>query len=280
MPAGASTGDRPTTADVTVRYGTYLEFRGWDQAPALIRDILDREQAKTVLEVGGGRSPTVPIDEVKARSLRYTVNDVVASELALADPGYDTVCCDMTEPLPAELDGRQFDLIFSRMVNEHVTDPRRYYENLFTLLKPGGMSVHMYATLFATPFVANLLLPDRITDCLLNVAFANNRHAHEKFPARYRWCRGPTNRTFSRLRSTGFEIEEFRAYFGHGYYIRAGGVHRLELAKARWLARHPLPALTSYAAVTLRRPNVYRGFAPARRGVAAAAGGGGSRPAA
>jgi hypothetical protein len=160
----------------------------------------------------------------------------------------------MAQALPTVVAERRFDLIFSRMVAEHVADARTYYSNLFTLLNPGGIALNMYATLFALPFVVNRLIPDELADRLLAVVLGEEPDPYEKFPARYRWCRGPTPATLARLRSVGFEVDEFRSYFGHTYYGRARALHRLELAKARWLTAHPIPALTSYAAVRLRKP--------------------------
>jgi hypothetical protein len=113
----------------------------------------------------------------------------------------------------------------------------------------------MYATMFALPFVVNRLIPDQLADRILPVVLGGDEpDRYEKFPARYSWCRGPTRSTFARLRSVGFQVEEFRAYFGHTYYSRVRPLDRLELAKARWLVDHPIPAWTSYAAVTMRKP--------------------------
>jgi SAM-dependent methyltransferase len=238
-----------------VRYATHLEFPGWTRAPQFVGAAIEREQAASVLEVGGGRNPTIPPAEVARRGISYAVNDVFESELALADAAYEKLCFDMAEPLPPALAERCFDVIFSRMVNEHVADARAYYENIFQLLNPGGISVHMYATLFALPFVVNRLIPEQLADRILPVVLGGEEpERYEKFPARYSWCRGPTASTIARLRSVGFQVEEFRAYFGHTYYSRVGPLDRCELAKARWLVDHPIPALTSYAAVTMRKP--------------------------
>jgi SAM-dependent methyltransferase len=243
-----------TDGDV-VSFHTYLEFPGWTTAPEFVGDAIERERAGSVLEVGGGRNPTIPPIELSRRGLSYTVNDAFESELALADPIYEKLCFDMATPLPAAVAERRFDVIFSRMVNEHVDDARAYYENIFQLLKPGGISVHMYATMFALPFVVNRLIPDQLADRILPVVLGGDEpDRYEKFPARYSWCRGPTRSTFARLRSVGFQVEEFRAYFGHTYYSRVRPLDRLELAKARWLVDHPIPAWTSYAAVTMRKP--------------------------
>jgi hypothetical protein len=60
-----------------------------------------------------------------------------------------------------------------------------------------------------------------------------------------------------RFETIGFEVCEYVGYFGHGYYrYRLAFLDRLEHAKSKWLVRHPIPFLTSYASIVLRKPNV------------------------
>jgi hypothetical protein len=242
-----------TSDPVRDSFADYLSFPGWDGAPGLIGELIERERPATMLEVGAGRSPTLPLPLRGPGPIRYTINDAVASELDLAGAGYEKLCFDMSAPLAPAIAERRFDLIFSRMVNEHVVDGRTYHANVRRLLNPGGLAVHMFATLWSTPFVLNMLLPESVTHRLLAFAFSQSPEMHEKFPARYRWCRGPTDAMRRRFTELGFEVEEYRGYFGHGYYSRIAPLHRIELAKTRWLLDHPLPALTSYAMVVLRR---------------------------
>jgi SAM-dependent methyltransferase len=240
-----------------VTYSTYLEFPGWNMAPGFMREIVEREAATSILEVGAGRDPTFGVDEVRARGLSYAVNDIDADELELVDPAYETACFDMSGALPAEIGARQFDLIFSRMVNEHVADGARYYRNIFGLLKPGGLTVHFFATLFTVPSLTNRFLPEALSAPLKTFSFGRAEGEYgeyEKFPARYSWCRGPSPAMRKRFTEIGFEVESYVGYFGHGYYGRVPPLHKLELVKTRWLLRHPVDALTSYAVVVLRRP--------------------------
>jgi SAM-dependent methyltransferase len=149
-----------------------------------------------------------------------------------------------------------FDLVFSRMVNEHVSDGQRYYRNIYNMLRPGGVTAHCFSTLYALPFLVNRLVPERLASCLLDVFNPRNRYQQDKFPAHYSWSRGPSGRMRRRLMALGYEIVEYRGYFGHPYYNQPlmKPVRALEEAKAAWLCRHPIPALTSYAVVILRKP--------------------------
>jgi SAM-dependent methyltransferase len=235
------------------RFATYHQFLGWAAAPGYMQTIIDRESARSILEVGGGRTPTLAPDEVRANGIQYTVNDIEAEELALLGSGYETLCVDMAAPLPPEVSGKRYDLIFSRMVNEHVADGAAYYSNIFKLLKPGGLTVHFFATFFTVPALVNRYVPETVSARLQAFAFSRAPR-YEKFPARYSWCRGPSGSMFRRFRALGYEVEDYRGYFGHGYYLRIPALHKLEQAKARWLVRHPVNALTSYAMVSLRKP--------------------------
>ncbi len=141
-------------------------------------------------------------------------------------------------------------------VNEHVDDGERYYRNIFAALRPGGVTAHCFSTLYALPFLANRLLPEGLTSRLLDLFNPRDRYRQDKFPAHYSWSRGPSRRSIRRLRRLGYEVVEYRGYFGHPYYDRPAlkPLRALEDAKAAWLCRHPIPALTSYAVVILRKP--------------------------
>ena len=74
-----------------------------------------------------------------------------------------------------------------------------------------------------------------------------------KFPAFYRWCRGPTQHQLARFSRLRYRVLEYHAYFGHGYYNRIPFLGRMVDRVADLLVRHPLPALTSYACVMLQK---------------------------
>jgi SAM-dependent methyltransferase len=240
-----------------LQYASYIDFPGWGAAPGYIEAVIDREGARSILEVGGGRSPTLDPEEVLARGIEYAVNDIHPSELALVDPAYDTLCFDMSASLPPQVSDHRFDLIFSRMVNEHISDGASYYANIFRLLKPGGLTVHFFATLFTVPTLVNRFVPEPVAARLRAFAFARSTHhyKYEKFPARYSWCLGPSTLMLRRFKAIGFEVEEYVGYFGHTYYRRVPALHKLEQAKVCWLMRHPVSALTSSAVVALRKPD-------------------------
>ena len=238
-----------------ISYAHYLEFPGWTTAPRFLAAIIARQSSTSLLEIGAGANPTLSPAQFGA-SLRYTTNDRSPEELAKAGARYETLLLDMATAGRSALPREEFDLVFSRMVNEHVGDGERYHRNIFDVLRPGGIAVHCFSTLYALPFVVNRLLPERVAGRVLDIVNPRDRYRHGKFPAHYSWSRGPSRRMIDRLSALGYEVVEYHGYFGHPYYNRPAlrAVRAIEEAKARWLCRHPIPALTSYAVVILRKP--------------------------
>ena len=109
--------------------------------------------------------------------------------------------------------------------------------------------------MYAAPFIANRLLPDALTKrVLLKVQGGRGEDGNEgKFPAYYRWCRGPSTRQVRRLEAIGYQVESYTGFFGHSYYRKLGPLGILEEAKSRLLLKRPVAALTSFAVVKLRR---------------------------
>lgn len=217
--------------------------------------LLEQTGARRVCDVGGGANPVVPLEVVQARALDYTVLDISAAELAKAPAGYRTHLADIAGPALGEVG--PFDVVFSQMVAEHIADPEAFHRNVLALLRPGGVALHYFPTLYAPPFVVNRLLPDRLARMILRALrperFVDDRG--EKFPAYYRWCRGPTPAQVRRLESVGFEVEHYVGLFGtRSYFERVPALQRLEDGVAQALLRRPLPWMTSYALLVLRRP--------------------------
>lgn len=204
------------------------------------------EYGPRVCDIGGGAKPVVPPDSVGG--LDYTVVDLSAEELAEAAPVYRKVqadaCGDVSGLGP-------FDVVVSRMVAEHIADPERFHRNCRSMLREGGVAAHIFPTLWSPSFAANRLLPDaiagRVKDATRGVGDA------KRFPAYYRWCRGPSERQVERFRSVGFDVVEYVGFFGTNYLKRVGPAQRMVDRVSGWLAEHPRPTLTAYSMVVLRR---------------------------
>jgi 2-polyprenyl-3-methyl-5-hydroxy-6-metoxy-1,4-benzoquinol methylase len=217
----------------------------------LVRQEIEARSARRVCDIGGGANPALAPEFVDAHGLDYTVIDISAAELAKAPAGFQKHQADLASA-SFEPPG-SFDLVFSVTVCEHIPEPTVFHRNVRSLLEPGGLAIHCFSTLYSLPFFLNRALPEAASHALLRLVSPNRASddAHGKFPARYRWCRGPSARQIARFESAGFEVVDYVGLFGHEYFKRLGPVNRIEEAAARWLAAHPLPALTSYARVML-----------------------------
>ena len=250
MPSGlAGMGRRVPT----ISFHTFSDCPGWEKAPDWILDLIERFGSKNILEIGAGANPTLSASIVSSRNLQYCLNDVDTEELDKADTTFSRWVGDLTrDDIPAHMEGK-FDLVFSRMVTEHVPDGHAYHSNIRRLLVPGGIAAHCFPTLYALPFLANRLLPERVSSLILDLFNPRDRYKNGKFRAHYSWSRGPSRRTIARIESLGYEVVEYRGYFGHGYYWRWPILHNLELRKAGVLQRNPIPALCSFAMLLARK---------------------------
>jgi SAM-dependent methyltransferase len=208
-----------------------------------------------ICEVGGGANPMLRLSLLDAAGIEeYVVTDISQKELDKAPEGYRKVCADVSAPLPDSL--AAFDLVASRYVAEHVEDAAAFHTSVFAMLRPGGKAMHFFPTLYEPAFVLNRVMPERLSSRALE-RLQDNRDAegnHAKFPARYRWCRGPTGKQLKRFYAIGFEVERYLAVFGHGYLHPHPRVEAAATAAADFLCQRRAALFCSYAAVTLRRP--------------------------
>jgi hypothetical protein len=222
----------------------------WTGSREQVRALVDKHGVRTVCEIGGGRSPLLGLDEVAELGLDYTLLDVSDDELALAPDGYHRACADVCDPdLPSRMP--RYDLVFSLMVAEHVPDGERMHRNLYEMLEPGGVAFHFFPTLWYPPYVLNRVLPASLSGWMLR------RFAHRptpKFPARYSKCFGPTPGMYAFLEGIGYEVLDFRPFYGSSYFDKIPVLGALERGLSRWAAARGSTHFSSYAYVVLRRP--------------------------
>lgn len=178
--------------------------------------------------------------------------DVNPSELAKAPDDVCKVELDITAIAPSN----RFDLVISIHLAEHVRDPKPMHRNVHTMLNPGGLAIHFFPTLYTAPFILNRVIPERVSErILLRLQPHRTRSGDRgKFPAYYRWCRGPTRRQVRRLTSMGFEIGEYVCRLRTRVLLSRAAASTLRGREDAILLRHPIPLLASYAIVVLRRP--------------------------
>jgi SAM-dependent methyltransferase len=228
--------------------------RAWNGFDAVLRRLASRPGTRRVLEIGGGANPALPLDFVEEYGVEYVVLDISPEELAKAPDGYSTVQADIASPRLDIAGG--YDLVFSKMVAEHVPDGRVFHANVLGLLAEGGTAFHFFPTLYAPPFVVNRLLPERLSERVL-LLLQSGRHRegrNAKFPSHYSWCRGPLWSQIRRFENVGYRVEEYTGFFGHpAYYRKVKAFEKLHDRISSTLVRHPVPYLTSFAYVILSR---------------------------
>ena len=226
----------------------------WQSYDDLLVGLAHEIDAKDIGELGGGANPIVGDSERWGFARHRTVIDISATELEKAQTTVETRVADLCQPIHDDLNA--YDFVFSQMLCEHLPKPQVFHQNCFNLLRPGGLAVHFFPTLYTLPYVINKIIPEETARSILNKAQPgrlDDPH-REKFPAFYRWTTGPTAKARRRFESIGFEIAGWEACFGHRYYEVIPPLHAVEKAKSNFLLRHPISALTSFAVVILRKP--------------------------
>jgi uncharacterized UPF0146 family protein len=213
-----------------------------------VRYLIETHSLKRICEVGAGRKPLLSDDYIREHGLDCTLLDASEHELSQALTSCTRVVADVGQL------GR-FHLIYSRSVAEHIRRGCDFHRSIHGLLVDGGYACHHFPTLYALPFVMNILIPDEVATVLKSfLIHGKPRSEYTKFPAFYSWCRGPTRRQIERLTNAGFEVLEYTGYFGHEHYYRhLGPVRKIHRALVRFSLQHPSPHLTSFAMVTLRK---------------------------
>jgi 2-polyprenyl-3-methyl-5-hydroxy-6-metoxy-1,4-benzoquinol methylase len=171
--------------------------------------------------------------------------------LSKAPENYNKIPADIASPY-FKLDTK-FDLVFTKMLAEHITNAEQFHKNILSCLANNGLAVHYFPTLYTLPFLINYVMPERLADTLLHLFDTRDRYQHAKFPAYYRWCRGPTLKQIKRFISLGYDVVEYRGFYGHPYYNKIKVLDKINKIKSNFLLKHPSPIFTSYAYVVLKK---------------------------
>ncbi len=228
------------------------DFIGWSKTETFVQQLILKNNVKSILEIGAGANPTINPDFIRQNSLDYTISDIDDLELSKADGIYAKLVIDLSKK--NIIVNKKFDLIFSRMVGEHISEAKTLHQNIYNHLAGCGISFHCFSTLYALPFLFNKLLPENLSEFILNIVAPRDDHKHGKFKAHYDWSRGPSKKMIRNFEHIGYDIIEYIGYYGHGYYLKILVLNRLEMFKAKLLQKIKIPQLTSYAHIILRKP--------------------------
>ncbi len=205
------------------------------------------EPGSSVLDLGGGRRPTIAPDDRPA-DCHYVGFDVAGEELELAPDGaYDeTVIGDAATYLPA-LENR-FDLIVSWQVLEHVADLEAAAAALRRYLRPGGSLVALLSGRHAAYAIANRLLPDTVGRGI--VSRLMRRDLDEVFPAHYDLCDA---RGLRRAFAPWEALDVVPLWRGADYFEPFPRLRSLYIRYEDWAIGRSLDNLATHYAVRARR---------------------------
>jgi uncharacterized UPF0146 family protein len=234
-----------------ISYGKTEEaWRGYEH---LIAEIIENNNGRRICDIGGGANPLLTPDYINQKGIDYSVLDISEAELNKAPKQYNKIVADISSPEFSPTTAG-FDLVFSKMLAEHIKDGEQFHKNVLRMLTDDGLAVHFFPTLYALPFLVNYLTPEVLADKLLNVFAVRDRYQFAKFPAHYSWCRGPIRSQRRKFEKSGYEIIQYRGFFGHGgYYDRIPILKRLHELKTGYLLKRPNPLFTSYAYIVLKK---------------------------
>jgi SAM-dependent methyltransferase len=197
------------------------DFPGNSNAPGFLEKIIAKNNVKTVADIGGGAKPLLPKYLVDKYGLNYYVLDISKTELSKAPAWCNGLEADIESPdFHADMSGK-FDLVFSHMLLEHIRNPIQTHQNINALLRKDGLAVHFYPSPHNLPLFLNRLLPESLSQRLVNFFQPTRDKVYDvKFPAYYKLCGASGNRLRSILEPLGYSVEEHVGYIGHSYYAR------------------------------------------------------------
>ncbi len=228
----------------------------WDNYEKLVVDLSQRLGLREVCEIGGGRDPMFDAATAKAHGLDLVVNDIDPNELALTAPGLRTARFDVAGDL-SELDGASdlYDMMISRMVFEHIDGVPKAWANIKRLLRPGGIGLAFFPTLYAWPFLLNYVIPEKASRALVHALFPNRADGggDPKFPALYDHCVTGERKLRGMLDPIGFSEVHIMPFWGHGYLGRVPVAREIDAFANRMAAKFDVRLLTTYAFVLVRK---------------------------
>jgi SAM-dependent methyltransferase len=200
----------------------------------------------TILDAGCGRTAPI-LAKYRGKARRLIGVDLVEFDPAVQ--GLELHHCDLgAMPLPAG----SVDLIMSRSVMEHVTDPACVYAEACRILKPGGHWVFLTANFWDYASLIAAVIPNRFHPWI--VSKTEGRAEHDVFPVAYRTN---TRRAVEKWsKHAGFELVSFR-YLGQypSYFMFNGFLFLLATGYEKLISKLPmLNFLQGWILVTLRKP--------------------------
>lgn len=219
-------------------------YRLFEQA---VDTALAASNGKVLLDAGCGR--TVPVlRKYLGKAQRLIGVELV--DFTDVPPGIETHKADLAHiPLPAGC----VDVIMSRSVFEHLTDPAAVYREFQRLLRPGGVVIFLTANMWDYGTLIARLVPNRFHAKI--VGFVEGRAEEDTFPIAYRTN---TRKDVEQLsQRSGLAIQRID-YLGQypNYLMFNGLLFLIGVAYDKLVCRfEALKLLRGWILVTLRKPS-------------------------
>lgn len=201
---------------------------------------------RVLLDAGCGR--TVPV----LRKFQGKFERLIGVELVPftdVPPGIETHNADLSAlPLPDET----ADLIISRSVFEHLTEPDAVYRELARVLRPGGRLVFLTANFWDYGTQVARIVPNRLHGKLVRAL--EGRAEEDTFPTAYKTN---TRSDVERLaKNSGLKVASFEYLSQYPNYLMFSGVvFALGMIYEKIIARvHQLRFLRGWILVVLEKP--------------------------
>lgn len=184
----------------------------FQEYPKLIKKILNTEEPKIILDVGGGSS----CEYAKSGSSNHIIIAIDENKETLSKNKDVEIKCvgDICRPLPFR--DQSVDLITSSSVLEHLEDVKFFIKNASAILKPGGYMIHRIPNKFSPFSLINRLLPNYVTRKFLEIIWPGS-YGSVGYRAYYNHCY--PNAFTKLLKKYNFDVVEIRVgYTQAGYY--------------------------------------------------------------
>lgn len=227
----------------------------WDNYKPTIEALSRGFGLRRLIEIGGGRDPLFTPYEAAALDVELTINDISQEELDAGPAEFSKVCFDISGNLAeTKVKRGAYDLAFSRMVFEHVKDGRRAWRNLNEILAPGGVAIAFVPTLYALPYLANIVIPEAVSQKIVKLLYPHRTDDEDpKFPAHYDWTYGSERKLKPMLESVGFREAIVVPFYYHDYFEKIPVVREIDNLANRIAAARDWRFLTSYAYIAARK---------------------------